>query len=50
MKDFNRKEIWKNIEGFEGKYQVSNKGHVRSLNHSTEQTITSCKRCYIYCC
>lgn len=43
MKEKNKKEIWKNIEGFEGKYQVSNKGRVRSLNHSTEQTITSCK-------
>ena len=25
-------EIWKNIEGFDGLYQVSNKGRVRSLN------------------
>jgi hypothetical protein len=25
------KEIWKDIEGFEGLYQVSNKGHVYSL-------------------
>ena len=29
------KEIWKNIPGFIGKYQVSNMGRVRSLNHST---------------
>lgn len=25
-------EIWKDIEGYEGKYQVSNKGNVRRLN------------------
>ena len=25
-------EIWKDIEGFEGKYQISNKGNARSLN------------------
>ena len=36
------KEIWKTIPGFEGKYQVSNMGRVRSLNHSTQQTIVSC--------
>lgn len=27
------KEIWKNVLGFEGKYQVSNLGNVRSLNY-----------------
>ena len=27
------KEIWKDIEGFEGKYQVSNMGRVKSLNY-----------------
>lgn len=26
-------EVWKDIPGFEGKYQVSNCGKVRSLNH-----------------
>ena len=26
-------EIWKDIEGFEGLYQVSNMGRVRSLDH-----------------
>ena len=26
------KEIWKNIEGYEGKYQVSNLGKIKSLN------------------
>lgn len=26
-------EIWKDIEGYEGKYQVSNLGNVRSLNY-----------------
>lgn len=26
-------EVWKDIEGYEGKYQVSNTGQVRSLNY-----------------
>ena len=36
-------EIWKDIEGYEGLYQVSNYGRVRSLdryvkqNHNTKQ-------------
>ena len=29
-------EIWKDIKGYEGLYQVSNLGNVRSLPHSTE--------------
>ena len=35
------KEVWKDIEGFEGKYQVSNFGRVRSLinNHGNPRTI-----------
>lgn len=27
------REIWKNIHGFEGKYQVSNYGNIKSLNY-----------------
>ena len=27
-------EIWKDIEGFEGKYQISNLGRVKSLNYN----------------
>ena len=27
------KEIWKDIEGYEGKYQVSNMGRVKTLNY-----------------
>ena len=27
-------EIWKDIEGYEGKYQVSNLGNVKSLNYN----------------
>ena len=27
------KEIWKDIEGYKGKYQVSNRGNVKSLNY-----------------
>ena len=27
------KEIWKDIKGFEGKYQVSNMGRIKSLKY-----------------
>ena len=27
-------EVWKDIEGYEGKYQVSNLGNVKSLNYN----------------
>lgn len=30
------KEIWKDIEGYEDKYQVSNKGRIRSLNRKVQ--------------
>ena len=30
------KEIWKDIKGFEGKYQVSNLGRVKSLERTVE--------------
>lgn len=29
-------EIWKDVEGFEGKYQVSNLGLIRSITHDRE--------------
>ena len=29
-------EIWKNIKGFENKYQVSNLGNIKSLNYEVE--------------
>ena len=32
-------EIWKDIEGYEGKYQVSNLGGVRSLDRKIGNTI-----------
>lgn len=32
-------EIWKDIEGYEGIYQVSNEGRVRSLDHVRQQNI-----------
>ena len=40
-------EVWKDIKGFEGRYQVSNLGRVRSLDRTI--TIRSSKRCRIYC-
>ena len=30
-------EIWKDIKGFEGRYQISNKGRVKSLNYSNRK-------------
>lgn len=32
-------EVWKDISSFEGKYQVSNYGNVRSLNYHREKRI-----------
>lgn len=36
-------EIWKDIFGYEGKYQVSNTGKVRSLNYNNTHTIRELK-------
>ena len=36
------KEVWKDIKGFEGLYQVSNLGRVKSL--TVERTVRSVKR------
>lgn len=33
LKKINDEEIWKDVTGFEGRYQVSNLGNVRSLNY-----------------
>lgn len=33
-----REEIWKDIEGYDGKYQVSNLGRVKSLYIRFEET------------
>ena len=30
MNNSNRKEQWKDIQGYDGKYQVSNKGRVKT--------------------
>jgi len=40
-------EIWKNIEGYEGYYQVSNKGNVRSLVTNKLLSQTYCKDGYL---
>ena len=29
-----KQELWKDVKGYEGKYQVSTQGHVRSLNRT----------------
>ena len=31
----NRKEQWKAIKDYEGRYEVSNKGNVRTLNYKS---------------
>lgn len=35
------KEIWKDIKGWEGKYQVSNLGNVKSLNRTINYTFNN---------
>lgn len=32
-------EVWKDIEGYEGRYQVSNLGRIRSIPHTTVSTL-----------
>ena len=34
-----KNEIWKDIEGYEGLYQVSNLGRVRSLDHMSVRNL-----------
>lgn len=50
----NTEEIWRDIKGFENKYQVSNKGNVRSLNYNNtnkpqnlKQKINKCGFCEV---
>ena len=38
------KEIWKDIYGYEGKYQVSNTGKVRSLNYNNTGQVKELKQ------
>jgi len=33
----NKSEEWRDIEGFEGFYQVSNRGNVRALNYNRQR-------------
>ena len=37
-------EIWEDIEGYEGLYQVSNLGRIRSLNRIVPRNKTSVKK------
>lgn len=37
MENYSINEIWKPVNGFEGLYEVSNKGRVRSLDHYVTQ-------------
>lgn len=32
-------EIWKPVTGYEGRYEVSNQGHVRSMNYNHTKTV-----------
>ena len=38
------KEIWKDIEGYEGLYQVSDRGRVKSLNYGSTRKERIMKR------
>lgn len=38
------KEIWKDIPNYEGRYQVSNYGNIRSLNHNQKGIIKEIKK------
>lgn len=38
------KEIWKDIPEYEGLYQVSNKGNVKSISHYTRNNVNGGKR------
>ena len=50
------KEIWKDIEGYKGLYQVSNLGKVKSLNYNhtkkekilSQEILTNHLRCQLY--
>ena len=37
-------EVWKDIKGYEGLYQVSNLGNVRSLNYNRQKIIKQTKK------
>lgn len=39
------KEVWKDIKGYEGLYQVSNLGNVRSLNYNRQKIIKQLRPC-----
>ena len=39
-------EVWKDIPGYEGLYQVSNYGNVRSLNYNRTGQIKELKQCF----
>lgn len=41
-------EQWKNIKGYDGKYQVSDLGRVRSLKFGKERVLVGCKQKYGY--
>lgn len=36
-------EIWRDVKDYEGKYEVSNYGRVRSLNYGKERVLQQCK-------
>ena len=43
MEQMSKHEVWKDIEGYEGLYQVSNTGRVRSLNYKRQNKIKTLK-------
>ena len=41
----NRKEQWKAINGFDGKYEVSSRGRVRSMNYNNTGMVKILRPC-----
>lgn len=42
-------EIWKDIEGYKGLYQVSNHGRVRTLNYGGKKGVIQILKLIDYC-
>lgn len=44
-----QKEFWKDVPNYDGAYQVSNLGRVKSLKYGKEKLLKVCKNHYYYC-
>ena len=43
-------EIWKDIEGYEGLYQISTHGNVKSLKFGKEKILKPAKKKWLFIC